>query len=575
MIEIKDFTFWYPGVDTPALDDISLTIDDGETVFILGPSGCGKSTLLLAMNGVVPLLTGGKVKGRVFVDGKDTRTTPVASLADTVGLILQDPESQLTNLYVFDEVAFGPENLVLPEEEIITRANTALARSGISELKDRSVFALSGGQKQRVAIAASLAMLPRIMLLDNPTSNLDPVGAVETYQTIRELRLDDPEMTIILADHRPDHIVNLANRIIVMDQGRILYDGTPQQVFEEEGDQLKHNLGIFLPQVVELSLGLKEKGFYINPIPLSLTEALDVIPKLNIDSVDGDIIASEKESYTQEEDQPQILDLRNVEYSYPNGVRAVNGITLNVSKGEFLCLVGQNGSGKTTLAKLMVGLLKASEGEIIFLEQKIDEIPLQDLVGKVGYVFQYPEHQFVERNVYDEIAYSLRAMKVPESEVKEHVIEMMDMFSLSHVQTISPLTLSKGQKRRLSVATMLVTRPKVLILDEPMTGQDHKNITNLLSILNDLRAQGTTIIDITHDMEHVASYADRVVGMSDGRVIFDGSPVDLFVNDEVLELLSLEAPASVKIVRKMRESQIMIPLSANTVDRFLDHIPEV
>ena len=261
MIEIKNFTFYYPGTNTPALADITLTVTGGETVLIVGPSGCGKSTLLLAMNGVVPSLTRGKVKGRVRVDGKDTRETPVSELAADVGLILQDPESQLTNLYVYDEVAFGPENLGLPDKEIINRSDKALRKSGLFDLKDRSVFALSGGQKQRVAIAASLAMEPNIILLDNPTSNLDPVGAAETYQAICELRQEDSEKIIILADHRPDHVMTIVDRVLVMDGGRIIADGSPKEVYLSRGDVLKDDLGIFLPQVVDLFLQMKKKGY--------------------------------------------------------------------------------------------------------------------------------------------------------------------------------------------------------------------------------------------------------------------------------------------------------------------------
>jgi energy-coupling factor transport system ATP-binding protein len=576
MIEFVEFTYWYPNVAKPALESISLKIEDGETVLIIGPSGCGKSTLLLAVNAVVPQMTGGKVKGRVFVDGDDTRTTPVATLAATVGLILQDPESQLSNLYVFDEVAFGPENLVLPVQEIYERTNMALQKSGLSDLKDRSVFALSGGQKQRVAIAASLAMLPRTILLDNPTSNLDPLGAVETYRAIRELRQGNPEMTIILADHRPDHIIDIVDRIIVMDEGKIISDGSPRNVYSKNGRKINSELGIFLPQVVDLSLQLEEKGYPIDPIPLTLWEAEEQLSTLNLQVVDElgtGSLSSINRDYSKND--AQVLELEDVHFSYPNNVHAVNGVTLNVNAGEFLCLVGQNGSGKTTLAKLMVGLLRASSGNINFLGRKIGEIPLRDLVGRVGYVFQYPEHQFVTHNVYDEIAFSLRALKKTESEVEQRTKEMLEMFSLQDAVNTSPLMLSKGQKRRLSVATMLVTYPEVLILDEPMTGQDQKNIKNLLATLNQMRSRGTTIIDITHDMEHVASYGDRVVGMDQGKVIFDGSPVDLFLDQKVLEKLSLEAPPIVELGKILRKTGKPLPKNANTIPRLMEYIHAV
>ena len=570
MIEIKDFSFWYPGYSQPVLDNISLTVVEGETVLLIGPSGCGKSTLLLAMNGVVPYMTGGKVKGRVYVDGADTRQTPIAELAATVGLILQDPESQLSNLYVFDEVAFGPENLVLPEDEIITRSNQALEKSGLAHLKERSVFALSGGQKQRVAIAASLAMLPRIILLDNPTSNLDPVGASETYNAIRELRHEDKKLTIILADHRPDHVIDIVDRIVVMDKGKIVADGAPREILSENGKSLKNELGIFLPQIADLALQFEEQKYPLPSLPLTLDEAFNTIPF-------ADVRFSQPESKapvgTDAEDAV-ILDLENVQFAYPSGVQAVNGVDLEVRSGEFLCLVGQNGSGKTTLAKLMVGLLKATQGEITFFDQEIREMPLEDLIGRVGYVFQYPEHQFIKNNVYDEIAFSLRALKIDEDEIKSRTEEMIDLFSLQDVRSLSPLMLSKGQKRRLSVATMLVTQPDVLILDEPMTGQDQKNINSLLEILNRLREKGTTIIDISHDMEHVASYASRVVGMANGKVIFDGEPDVLFQKDDVLAQLSLEPPPVVKIVKRLASIGINLPADTTTATKLFQYVGE-
>ncbi len=570
MIEFKDFCFWYPDIPTPALDNISLTIPDGQKVLILGPSGCGKSTFLLAINGVVPQLTGGNVKGRVYVDQMDIRHTPVAQLASSVGLILQDPESQLTNLYVFDEVAFGPENLNLPEEEIRQRVNLALEKVGIANLRDSSVFALSGGQKQRVAIAASLAMLPKIMLLDNPTSNLDPVGANETYVTIRELALHDNISTIILADHRPDEIIDMVDRLLIMHQGKIILDGKPRDILNEHCHFLKDELGIFLPQVAELGLGLKAAGWKIHPVPLTIQEAEDQLAKISF--APSQVPPTPHSGPGKEPSTAEVIRVEHVKYAYPHGPLVINDISLCIHQGEFVCLVGKNGSGKTTLAKMIVALLKPLSGAVYLDGADIRSILLRDLIGSVGYVFQYPEHQFVAQNVYDEVAFSLRAKQVPEDEVKQRVEEALELFSLQELHAASPLTLSKGQKRRLSVATMLVTRPRLLILDEPMTGQDQKNIHSLLAILNRLRQEGTTIIEITHDMDHVASYADRVIGMSSGKLVFDGKPSELFARTDLLEELSLEAPPPVLLANFLRTRGLTMPDTINTVDRFVHFV---
>lgn len=570
MIEFRNFSFWYPETETPALEDINLCIPDGEKVLILGPSGCGKSTLLLAMNGVVPQLTGGNVKGRVFINRLDTRNTAVAQLASSVGLILQDPESQLTNLYVFDEVAFGPENLNLPEDEIVRRVNLSLDKAGMNAFRDGSVFALSGGQKQRVAIASAMAMLPDIMLLDNPTSNLDPVGSSETYRTIRELANYQEISTIILADHRPDEVIDMVDRLLIMDKGKVILDGEPRAVLEKNGRMLKEELGIFLPQVADLGLCLRDSAWKIQSVPLTIPEAKEQFNRIDIRQKEATALPAE--ILTQKEPGTDVIQIKDVVFAYPKGSPVVKGVSFNIREGEFLCLVGKNGSGKTTLAKMIVGLLKPIQGSIYLDGKNIKEIALRHLIGSLGYVFQYPEHQFVAQNVFDEVAYSLRALKTPESEVQKKVEEMLEMFSLQDLRTASPLTLSKGQKRRLSVATMLVTRPRLLILDEPMTGQDQKNITNLLAILNRLRQDGATIIEITHDMEHVACYADRVVGMSMGEKIFDGAPSELFANPGILQELSLEAPPAVVLADFLRSKGLALSHQVNTVDRLVDFI---
>lgn len=572
MIEFKHFSFWYPEIASPVLDDINLSIADGEKVLVLGPSGCGKSTFLLAMNGVVPQLTGGNVKGRVFINHQDTRDTPVAQLASTVGLILQDPESQLTNLYVFDEVAFGPENLNLEKNEIIRRVDLSLDKAGMNAFRDCSVFALSGGQKQRVAIASAMAMLPNILLLDNPTSNLDPVGSSETYRTIHELANYREVSTIIMADHRPDEVIDLVDRLLVMDKGKIILDGSPREVFEKHGQYLRDELGIFLPQVADIGLRLRHSAWPLSRLPLTIQEAEGQLSEVNLQPKPAALSLTDA---PQKMDHPtDMIRIDHVKFAYPNGPLVVKGVSFDIHEGEFLCLVGKNGSGKTTLAKMVVGLLKPVEGSIYLSGKNIRELPLRNLIGSLGYVFQYPEHQFVTQNVFDEVAYSLRALKVNEEEVQKRVEEILKMFSLEELKTTPPLSLSKGQKRRLSVATMLVTRPMLLILDEPMTGQDQKHIVNLLAILNRLREEGTTIVEITHDMEHVASYADRVVGMSMGEMIFDGSPAELFSNQKLLDQLNLEAPSAVVLADYLRSQGLSIPNRITTADHFVDFLNE-
>ena len=560
LLEAERFSYWFPSqaadgavvtpgstadgapaVERAALKEISLRFEPGEFALVVGPSGCGKSTLIQALLGVVPALTGGAVAGRARLEGEEVLARGLAGVAGKAGLVLQDPESQLTNLDVEGEVVFGPENLGLPREEIAARLAGALAVAGIEPLRDRFVYALSGGQKQRVAIAAGLAMRPRVLLLDSPTSNLDPLGSEETLKAIVDLWQGGAVELIVMAAHKIDDVLPFATRLIVMSEGRIVLDGPPRAILAEHLEWLRDELGIFVPEVCEIAARADRAA---RSVPTTVEEAAAVLrgavhrPGYDVQRGRSENVEGGTFNVERRDPAVEVIDLR---FAYRPGVPVLNGVSLAIGRGQFLALLGQNGTGKTTLAKNIAGLYRPSRGTIRLGGVDATSSAAHLRSGKVGYVFQYPDHQFVALTVADELAYGLRARQVPGPEVAARVDRMLEMFKLAARRDAPPYGLSMGEKRRLSVATMLILRPDVLILDEPTTGQDRHNTRALMDVLRrEARERGMTIIQITHDMEQAAEYADRVVVMDGGRIVFDGDIVALFAEAELLRRCHLK-----------------------------------
>jgi energy-coupling factor transport system ATP-binding protein len=574
LVDVEQLSYWYPSqataapdAETPALEqaalkDVSLRFEPGEFVLVVGPSGCGKSTLIQALLGVVPALTGGTVAGRVLLDGREVLAGGLAQVAGQIGLVLQDPESQLTNLDVEGEVVFGPENLGLPREEIATRLDRALAAADIAHLRHAFVYALSGGQKQRVAIAAGLAMRPRVLLLDSPTSNLDPLGSEETLAATIDLWRQGAVELIVMTAHKIDDVLPYATRLVVMADGRIRFDGRPEAILGQHLAALRDDLGIFVPEVCELAVRVGHVG---SPPPTTLAQVAELLraapPPPAASSLTADPIS----------DAPvPAVEVVDLHFAYRPGAPVLNGVSLAIGRGQFVALLGQNGAGKTTLAKNIAGLYRPTRGTIQLGGVEATSSTLHLQTGKVGYVFQYPDHQFVALTVADELAYGLRARGMAEPDVEARVEEMLALFQLTARRDAAPYGLSMGEKRRLSVATMLVLQPEVLILDEPTTGQDRRNTVALMEVLRqEARSRGLTIIQITHDMEQAAEYADRMVVMEGGRIVFDGTVQRLFARPELLERCHLK-PTPTSIACRMAWPDLdVVPATPAQLDRLL------
>jgi energy-coupling factor transport system ATP-binding protein len=556
IIEVKGVTFSYLGETEPALRNVDLTIARGEFVLVLGPSGAGKSTLVNLFNGSVPHIFEGTLSGEVWVAGLKTTDHPVSELATVVGMVFQDPEAQLVNVLVKDEVYFGPENLLLPIEQIRENARKAVTLVGIEDLMERDVFQLSGGQKQKVAVASVLAMQPKVLVLDQPTANLDPRSTQEVFRMLRRLN-QELGITIVVVEHNVDGLADMITKVIVMDRGAVVAIGSPRDVFGKRFTEFSRELGLWLPQMAELGLALQDRVVF-PAIPLNAEEAFEpLLPAIQRLGAGGGWLAGEKgrnESMKSTEGEDPIIEVRDLSYVYKsNGVKALDHVSLRIYPGDFCAIVGKNGSGKSTLAKLLMKILVPDRGSVFVRGRDVNDVSLFELTQTIGYVFQNPDDQFVEDTVFDEVAYSLRVRGVREEEVEERVREVLRLFSLEKFEAVSPFSLSMGQRRLLSVATMLVVGQDVLILDEPTIGQDQSSAELLMQYLQNLNQQGKTIIIITHDMRLMSKWAGRVIAMCEGKVILDGTARQLFEDEVLVRQASLVEPPLVDLVKRFRQ----------------------
>jgi len=474
MIQIEHLSVRYG--EQPALDDISLQVAPGEFVLLTGPSGCGKSTLARCLNGLIPHTIASTMTGRVVIDGRVTTDTPVANLATAVGLVFQNPATQLFNLTVDEEVAFGPRNLQLDEQEVARRVEWAMAATGITALRRRPIQTLSGGECQRLAIASVLAMGPRLLVLDEPTASLDVPGTRDVMTTLARLNAE-AGVTVLVIEHRLGEVARLARRTVILDQGRIVADGATAALFDQR--DLWQRLGLRRPA----------------------------------DALQDDWAALLTPN--GHPPGPAIVQLKNIEAGYGSRV-VLRGLDLTLHAGEFVALVGDNGTGKSTLARLLAGLLKPRRGEIrLGNGQRL--LPGRD----IGLLFQNPLHQLFCDTVGEEISFGPRNFDCSDQDDLEAILTATDLKSL---QRRPVHALSSGQQQRTALAAILALKPRLIILDEPTLGQDWRHLSAFMDFLVRLNQAGHTILLITHDYKLVHHYAQRILLLRDGRIVADGAP---------------------------------------------------
>lgn len=554
LVRVEGLHAWYEEDRPPILQGIDLEIGEGQLVLLLGPSGAGKTTLGLCLTGIIPHVMGA-MSGSVEIDGVSVVESSVADLARKVGMIFQDVESMLAMLYVRDEISFGPENLALPTEEIDRRVAEAMDFVRLTGLEDRFVYELSGGQKQKVAIASILAMRPPVLFLDEPLANLDPRTSAEVLELVARLAEDH---TILLFDHKVDEVSHLVDRVIVLAEGKVAADGEPREIFRLHGRRLVEELGVWLPQLAEVGVHLMGPGGAPDGVPfaMSLAEGIDQYGLLDF-RTDDPAGTGERPAAGD-----PVIQVEAVSYIYPAGVQALRDVSFEIGRGEMVALLGPNGSGKTTLSKHIVGLLKPKEGRVLVEGMDTAHTPTSVLTKRVGFVFQHPDHQFVRDTVWEEVAFSLEVRGVEKEQIEEAVAHELAVFGLEDLEDRLTSSLSAGQKRRLSVATILIAEPDIVVLDEPTYGQDRANTEAMMNALLRVAAETDhppTIILVTHDMKLVAEYANRALVMRHGELAFDGSVFDLFGRDDLETWANLEDPPILQLCRRLRADGKVLP----------------
>jgi energy-coupling factor transporter ATP-binding protein EcfA2 len=550
IVIVEDLRYAYPpltpgGEPVPVLKGVNLRVRKGEFLALMGPTGVGKTTLCLTLNGILPHLMGGTLQGKVVVAGMDTREYGPGEMSRQVGLVFQDPESQLFNMTVEDEVAFGLESLGLSPSEMEERIAWALEVVRLSGLRKRHPLQLSGGQKKRLAIATVLAMRPQVLLLDEPVTGLDPMGRHEVLSVVEELKRER-EATVVMVEQDAEAVMAWADRVVIMEQGRLVLEGSPGQVFSQV--ESLHDWGLAVPQLSELAhLFNRQQGASFHFI--TEDEACSAL-------------ASELQSNTQylipniqhptSSEHSTAVQVEDLCYRYDDGPWAVADINLSVEAGEFLAVVGQNGSGKTTLVKHFNGLLRPARGRVLVLGQDTAGQSVGQLARKVGYLFQNPDHQIFAPTVWEEVAFGLRNLGFSEGEVATRATEALALFGFGDQADFPPAILGYGLRRQVTLAAVWAMRPQILVLDEPTVGLDWRGTCTLMEEVTNLNSQGHTIILVTHDMKLVAEFARRVLILDEGRILAHVPTRQLFQQEAVLRQAFLAPPPITALARRMR-----------------------
>ena len=595
---LRDVVFSYDATDSTDVDEsastdpdargglvlrgVDLDVPDHSFTVVMGASGGGKSTLLRTFNGIIPDFIDGAFDGDVTVLDRDATATRVSEMARDVGMVLQDYEAQLFGTSIESEVAFGPENLAVPVAEIGDRIDGSLSVAGLDALdRDRAPDALSGGQKQRLVFAGVLAMQPELLLLDEPTSDLDPVGSRETLSVIGELAdatrgeeavggWEGPN-SIVLVTHKIEEAL-LADHAVLLEGGRVAHSGPAEEVFTDV-DALR-KLRVAVPPLVD---AFDRLGFGQADLPLSVEEAATTVERAGLTwdppaSVGDDSPGAPAGTAPHVGDV--LFELEDVAYEYDadgDTVRAVDGVDLTIRAGEVVAIVGHNGSGKTTLAKHLNGLIDPDEGVARWDGRDLSDLSMSEVGRRVGYVFQNPDHQIFASTVEEEVAFGPENFGLEGDELDRRVAEAIETVDLDGLEEADPFNLSKGQRQRVALASILATEPEVIVFDEPTTGLDatqQETFMNLVAELN--REQGVTIVMVTHSMSTVATYAPRTVVMADGRKVADGPTRELFADEAGLREWELHPPQPIALSNRLADDQgLADALPALSVDELV------
>jgi energy-coupling factor transport system ATP-binding protein len=549
-VALEGVSFTYHDGERPALSRVSFSIGAGEMVGVMGASGAGKSTLAKCLNRIVPEFEGGTFAGAVRIGGCSLDGVRVCEVAPRLGMVFQDFEAQLFSTNVAHEVAFAMEQIGMERVEIAQRIRPALEAVGLAGFEQRDPTSLSGGEKQRLAIASVLALRPAVIVLDEPTTDLDPEGKAEVFALIRSLR--EQGLSLIVIEHEAE-VLRGADRLVLLREGEIIAEGAPHDLMRRL--ELLEGCGVHPP---DLNRVLARAGITAHAASVDEAEALirRALPRLGASSrpvgVATDASPHEPgQNATQgaaDADSVQpLVEVHALRFNYPDGPPVLDSIDLRIAAGEFVAIIGQNGSGKTTLAKHLVGLLRPTAGVVMLSGRDRANMRPAETAAEIGYVFQNPDHQIFAATVEDEVAFGPRNFNLAPAEIERRCSRVLRAVGLQDARALDPFLLSKGERQRLAVASVLALRPRLLILDEPTTGLDYREQRRMMALVSELNRDGIAIVIITHTPWLVAEYARRVVLIRRGRKLYDGGVREFFARDELLASTSFRAPEATEL----------------------------
>ena len=525
MIELKDFSFQYKAQSEPTLKNLNLTIYKGEKVLIVGPSGSGKSTIGQCLNGIIPNIYKGTSSGQFLIQGKEAFDLSIYEKSHLVSTVLQDTDGQFIGLSVAEDLAFALENDMVDLGTMKERVQSWAERLDLMKLLDHRPQDLSGGQKQRVSLAGVLIDESPILLFDEPLANLDPKSGQDIIDLIDQIHEEQGTTTIIIEHRLEDVLYRPIDRVILINQGQVLYNGQPDELLRTT---LLAENGIREPLYLTT---LRQLGQDIDQL-----EHLDRLEDIELTGVNRSIPEA---TFTKTGEAEELLKLEQISFAYQENHPILKNISLSIPKGQRLAIVGKNGAGKSTLAKAICGFI-TTEGQYTSRGEDIKQESVKERAERVGYVLQNPNQMISTNMIFDEVALGLRLRGVAEEDIKERVYQALKTCGLYEFRKWPISALSYGQKKRVTIASILVLGPEILVLDEPTAGQDQRNYTEIMEFLDSLQEKGHTIVMITHDMQLMLDYSDRALVVSDGQILADLSPAELFTHPDILQEANLK-----------------------------------
>ena len=562
IIEFENFTFQYHAQAEPTLRGISLRVRKGEKILIAGPSGCGKSTLACCINGLIPFSYQGEITGSLKIAGKKTRNLSLFDISKHVGTVLQDTDAQFVGLTVAEDIAFALENDCVGSLELHQRVHLAAKKVNIDGFLLHAPTELSGGQKQRVSMAGVMVDDVDVFLFDEPLANLDPATGKQAIELIDQIAASTGAAVIIIEHRLEDVLHRHVDRIVLMSEGRIISDTSADSLLSTN---LLQNTGIREPLYIT---ALKYAG-------VEITEEMHPwsIHEIRLDRKTSDQVRKwyrETQPAAERKKNNVLLQVNEIDFRYPNGRLALRKINAEIRRGELIAIVGTNGAGKSTFAKILCGFEKQQHGELFFEGNDLSEYSIKERADRIGYVLQDPNQMISQIMIFDEIALGMRARGIEETEIKQKVDQTLKICGLWPFRNWPISALSYGQKKRVTIASILVLEPEMIILDEVTAGQDYRHYTDIMEFLSELNRRGITIVMITHDMHLMLEYAQRALVFDDGEIIADLPCADLLTSDEIIKRASLKETSLYELAVRCG-----IENGRDFVQRFIDYEREI